>query len=235
LGRNHSVCRGILVRGYQWANRDSEGAGTLIDDILLVAWWTGIDYFRDCADKLTRRCVELEIPHHIKHLEVTDTGNHRLNGKHTAGFILECLEEFRRPLFYVDVDTEINCNPLPLLAYFKQSSIIFATPYTAEGDWGLMDFCHFINYTPEAIAFIQKLKYLVATETTNETSHTLLTHLYYREKYPRLAFLPSGYSDGTIVKLGSSPNINNWKHIDYRGKNRLSDIIAEHQAKGIVA
>ena len=166
--------------------------------MLLVSYCTVNELYQVCADRLSKQCNELHILHYIHHAE--DTGLWLGNVRNKVDFLISCLDRFQQPLFYCDIDTELIQDPLHKL--FSLSNVVMATP-KQDNDWGLMDFCQFINYTEETYELLYRWRELL-TENPGRGTHSCLSLL--KKEYPeKIAWLPEGYSDGTIVKIGISP------------------------------
>jgi hypothetical protein len=72
---------------------------------LVISFFTQDWEYPQHAKRLERECWDLGIELYIKELE--STGSYRTNCGKKPVFILDCLQEFRRPVLWLDVDASI--------------------------------------------------------------------------------------------------------------------------------
>jgi hypothetical protein len=169
-------------------------------------------YYSDNARRLRINCNENNIPHDIR--ELPSKGEYRLNCLAKPKFILSLLEEKKKPLIWMDVDSIIHAE---LSVYDEfESKCDLGLVY-----WSTINYLYprstvmYFNYTEPSIEF---LKYWILCCENNEKAttgkvfdHEILMYQVMPEFVSkiRLAALPANYSlwPGTTVPDGILPMV----------------------------
>ena len=90
---------------------------------ILISYYTGDQYYERCSNNLKKSCDNLGIPIVIENIR--SLGSYWKNTLQKPSFILKKMEEFKKDVIWIDVDTKINQYP----ECFKKwnSDIILAT------------------------------------------------------------------------------------------------------------
>ena len=90
---------------------------------ILISYYTGDQYYERCSNNLKKSCDNLGIPIVIENIQ--SLGSYWKNTLQKPSFILKKMEEFKKDVIWIDVDTKINQYP----ECFKKwnSDIILAT------------------------------------------------------------------------------------------------------------
>jgi hypothetical protein len=126
----------------------------------IISFFSDIDgtsYYSDHAFRLREECFKHNVPYDFRHME--STGDYRLNCLRKPQFILSLLEEKKKPLVWMDIDSIIHKE---LLAFDHLSEnnadIGFAYPITKPDQINMSSpkaspiFC---NYNEKVIKFLQ--------------------------------------------------------------------------------
>lgn len=81
---------------------------------LIISFFTQDWEYPQHAKRLEKECRDLDIDLYVKELE--STGSYRANCGKKPMFIMSCLEKFRRPVLWLDVDASIMRYPSELLS-----------------------------------------------------------------------------------------------------------------------
>lgn len=148
------------------------------------------------AARLLARCEELGVPCVVSKIE--SKGSYLKNTCQKPAFILECLERFKRPIFWVDVDTEINVKPG---FNFDIAHIGAVRVKLEKHQYNHHVGCLYFNYTEETLNFVREW-----VEATGARSDHLSFNETYK-KYPHFVEdLPEEYGSfkGGIFEVGVS-------------------------------
>jgi hypothetical protein len=126
----------------------------------IISFFSDIDgtsYYSDHAFRLREECFKYNIPYDFRYME--STGDYRLNCLRKPQFILSLLQEKKKPLVWMDIDSVIHKE---LLAFDHLSEnnadIGFAYPIIKQDQIAMSSpkaspiFC---NYNEKIIAFLQ--------------------------------------------------------------------------------
>lgn len=110
----------------------------------------GRTYYSDCAVGLTKKFIEFGLNYSVEQLE--SHGNYMSNCLRKPGFILKKLEEYKKPLIWMDIDTELR-EPFNHFDNIDQD-IGFCTN---TGDiTGFKATPIFFNYTEKSLLFVKR-------------------------------------------------------------------------------
>ena len=76
---------------------------------LLISFYSDIEdrtYYSDHAERLISECESLSIPYDIREKE--SLGNYQLNCLSKPQYILNMIEELKRPVLWLDIDTKVH-------------------------------------------------------------------------------------------------------------------------------
>jgi len=76
---------------------------------ILISYYTGDQYYEKCSNNLKRLCNNLGIPIMIENTQ--SLGSYWKNTLQKPSFILKKIEELKRDVIWIDVDTKINEYP----------------------------------------------------------------------------------------------------------------------------
>jgi hypothetical protein len=80
-------------------------------------------YYSDHAKLFLENMRQLEIPHYVEH--IVSQGSYRANCLYKPQFILKCMEKFKKPILWLDIDSYVH-KKLDMFDNID-SDIIFAT------------------------------------------------------------------------------------------------------------
>jgi hypothetical protein len=90
---------------------------------ILISYYTGDQYYERCSNNLKKWCEDLGIPIIIEN--IPSLGSYWKNTLQKPSFILKKMEEFKKDVIWIDVDTKINQYPECFRKW--DSDIILAT------------------------------------------------------------------------------------------------------------
>lgn len=129
---------------------------------LLISRWWG-DKFKKKAKEWESNAKKHKIEYYLHNDTKMENCKYQLTLNAKAKFILKCLEKFKQPVLYTDVDMKIHQYPklfenkynVDLMCFnwnFDKRVTNILNPYILETSSGLLYF----NYTPNAIKLLKK-------------------------------------------------------------------------------
>jgi hypothetical protein len=117
-------------------------------------------YYTKHARRFTWECKKHNLDYHIE--ELKSKGNYFKNCRMKAGFIHECMNKFKMPLLWLDIDTFIRRQP----NMSNLSSLDCGGVESIQGSpGGIFAHCLFFNNTPTSLALLKDWKNLCDNET----------------------------------------------------------------------
>lgn len=116
----------------------------------VISFFTNDWEYPKYAKSLTQDCIRLNLDHHI--VEKQTTGNYKLNCNIKPEFILETINNLKRPVLWVDVDCSIMKYPELLAIDPLYDLALNKTPWN-DNRWSVGHI--YVNFTPTSINFIQ--------------------------------------------------------------------------------
>lgn len=184
----------------------------------IVSFYADIDgrtYYSDHAVRLKKNCESLNIPHDIRPLK--SRGEYRLNCLAKPRFILEIMEEKRKPFIWMDVDSIIHNE---LIAYDElEDKCDAAFAYQAVPPHIPLQFPKaspiYLNFTPVALElvkfWVEKCEENEKTSSGKVFDHEILMMKVLPEFIPKMRIGVFGINyaiwPGTSVPQGMTPMI----------------------------
>lgn len=121
---------------------------------ILISYYTGDPYYGLCSDNLKKSCEHLKIPIVIENIQ--NLGSYWENTLQKPSFILKKIEEFKKDVIWIDVDTKINQYPE---CFKKWDSDIILASHTGDLH-GIKASPIGIKYNESSIKFLSEWKKL---------------------------------------------------------------------------
>jgi hypothetical protein len=155
-------------------------------DPVVVSFHTGGDYYDRAAQQLRSDCVGLGIDHDIRKLDAGPTPYWAAACRRKIGFYLDMLQEHRRPILWLDVDTRIGHWPGPLRGCrADMAAFMRGLRYLRDFDPIRMPrffspFALYFNDSAPALAFVRQMVELEAAEVGPATDDYFLEEAWRR-------------------------------------------------------
>lgn len=169
----------------------------------LISFYSDVDdntYYSDHAKRLKQQCSELNIPTDFR--ELPSLNDYRLNCLRKPKFILNMIQEKKKPIVWMDIDTVIH-KELVVFDEIINNGVDLGFAYTAMNKDQINPLQPkaspiFINYTENGLEFINMWvseceKSLAKNETFFDHEVLLFRVLPFLKKKMKLACLPIEY------------------------------------------
>jgi hypothetical protein len=146
---------------------------------LVISFYSDVDgrtYYSDHAKRLATNLLEYNIPFNIQHKE--SKGSYRSNCLFKPRFILEKMNEYRKPLLWLDIDSIVHKELTVFDQFSDKVDIGFAftkTPTKEDPTIGYPKASPiYVNYTPKTLEFMYK--WVEMSESVEKQSNKLFDH-----------------------------------------------------------
>jgi hypothetical protein len=186
---------------------------------LVISFYSDVDgrtYYSDHARRLSENLKQFNIPHDIRHMP--SKGSYRANCLAKPRYILERLNEYRKPLVWLDVDSIVHKELNVFDEFWDQVDIGMAFAKTPTQEDPSISFPKaspiYVNYNEKGLEFMYK--WIEASEQILRQSeiffdHEILVKLFEsmlkENTGTRLAFLNQQYCVWPGVNIGQEPII----------------------------
>jgi hypothetical protein len=146
---------------------------------LLVSFYSDVDgrtYYSDHARRLSQNLKDFDIPHDIRHMP--SKGSYRSNCLAKPRFILDKMNEYRRPIVWLDVDSLVHKKLSVFDEFHDKVDIGMAFPKIPTQEDPTVGFPKaspiYVNYTPKTLEFMYK--WVEAAENVEQRASILFDH-----------------------------------------------------------
>lgn len=158
-------------------------------------------YYTKHAERFESECKKYNLDYHIK--ELRGKGDYFKNCRMKAGFIHACMDKFKMPLLWLDIDTYIKSQP----NIDNLSALDFgAVKSSKNSPYEILAHCLFFNNTSTSLALLKDWKNLCNNETeTNIGDHSIFVRVLRNYKNIKQGFINdfTKYSLAPISEISS--------------------------------
>jgi len=158
-------------------------------------------YYTKHARRFAGECKKHNLDYHIE--ELKSGGNYFNNCRMKAGFIHSCMNKFKMPLLWLDIDTYIRRQPnMSNLSTLDCAAVKSKQRHLG----GIFAHCLFFNNTPTSLALLKDWKNLCDNETgINMGDHSIFVQALRNHKNIKRGFIKdfTEYSLAPISEISS--------------------------------
>ena len=180
----------------------------------IVSFYSDVDgntYYSDHAKRLISECESLGLTYDIK--EKPSEGTYQKNCLSKPQYILDKLQEKRKPFIWLDIDSYLFKEPVVFDTMVENFDLGFATALPSIG--GIKASPIFVNRTPNAETFLQNWIFNANKTLTENMKHfdheplfALIEHFRKQIKIgfagPEYCAWPKSQNDQTVIMMGLS-------------------------------
>lgn len=195
----------------------------------IISYFCDVDpndtYYSDHARMFLQNMQELDMPHYVEH--IASQGSYRANCLYKPKFILKCMEKFKQPVMWLDIDSYVHMK-LDMFENVNTDIILATNSIDESGNFIPKASPIFLNQTEKSLNFmkkwIEKCEYYLKNEKKNFDHELMLEVL--KEENVEIALFGKTFCSfacmrvpDAVITMGISSGPSKWQSLRDMGQD----------------